>query len=463
MLNYSHHSDFPPYHRPHTMRCFLPSRPTLFLAFLSTGAIGAATFQESFGAEPLVPATALPFSTTWSSDLPLSSSDWPWWRGPGNNGIADEKQKPPTHWSEAENIAWKASIPGRGYGSPTLVGDRLYLLTANEESGAQSLLIFDRNSGALQRTVELHSSGGMRTNSRSTAASSSPASDGERVFVSLPNNGGIWASALSLEGELLWQKQVSDYVEHQGYGASPCIYQGLVIIATDNKGGGNITAFDRKTGDVAWVHERPKLPNYPSPVVLHVCGRDQLIMTGCDLVTSLDPATGAVLWETEGATTECVTTTTTDGQHIFTSGGYPRNHMSAYLADGSLKKVWENDNRLYVPSPLVKDGTLYAVLDAGIAIALDAATGKELWKRRLNGNFSASPVLVGNLIFATNEVGETFVFEATPERYQAVSRSKLGREVFATPVFTQGTIYYRCTEEGESHRNEALYCIRETK
>ena len=129
--------------------------------------------------------------------------------------------------------------------------------------------------------------------------------------------------------------------------------------------------------------------------------RDQLVLTGCDLVTSLNPLTGETLWEVEGATTECVTSTVTDGQRIFTSGGYPRNHLSAVRADGSGRIDWETGDRIYVPSMLLRDGTLYAVLDAGVAACWDSATGKQHWKHRLGGTFSASPILVGRRIYAT--------------------------------------------------------------
>jgi outer membrane protein assembly factor BamB len=300
----------------------------------------------------------------------------------------------------------------------------------------------------------------MRKNARSTAASTTPATDGKLVFVTLPNSDAIWLTAVRQDGAIAWQVRVSDYVEHQGYGASPALYQDLVIVSSDNKAGGVIAAYLRASGELVWKRDRPKLPNYPSPILLRASGRDQVVVTGCDRITSLDPKTGDTLWETEGATTECVTSTVTDGKRIFTSGGYPRNHMSAVLADGSKTKVWENDNRLYVPSPLYRDGTLYGVLDAGIAMAWDSETGKELWKQRLGGTFSASPVLVGDLIYATNEAGETFLFRADPKRFESLGKVQLGREVFATPVISGGAIYYRCTEAGEGERREMLYCIR---
>lgn len=389
----------------------------------------------------------------------IAETDWPWWRGPHRNGEAASKQTPPTAWDDSKNVVWKTAIPGRGYGSVCLYGNNAFLLTSDEPSGSQSVLCLDRQSGKVRWSKVVHAQGGMRKNAKSTSASSTPACDGSNVFVCFPNQDSLWVSALDLEGAIVWQKKISAYVEHQGFGSSPALYQSLVIAASDNKAGGVIVGMDRKTGETVWQHDRPKLPNYPSPILIHAFGKDQMIMTGCDLVTSLDPMTGKTNWKTAGATTECVTSTITDGQRIFTSGGYPRNHMSAVSADGSSKLVWENDVRLYVPSPLFRNGTLYAVLDAGIATAWDSATGKELWKQRLGGTFSSSPVLVGENIYATNEAGETFVFKADPNGYQLVAKNQLGSEVFATPVVCGGKIYYRCSGEIDGKRQEFLYCL----
>src|SRR5205814_107416 len=151
-----------------------------------------------------------------------------------------------------------------------------------------------------------------------------------------------------------WQTKITDYVLHQGFGSSPAVYQSLVIVSADNKGTGVIAGLNRVTGKIVWKQERPKTPNYTSPIILRVDDREQLLFTGCDLVTSFDPLTGKKLWEIGGSTTECVTSTVTDGQLIFTSGGYPKNHLSAVRADGSGKIVWENKTRVYVPSLLVR-------------------------------------------------------------------------------------------------------------
>ena len=266
-------------------------------------------------------------------------------------------------------------------------------------------------------------------------------------------------TAISLDGKQVWQTKICDYIEHQGYGSSPALYQSLVLVSGDNKAGGAVAGLDRSSGQIVWSRERPKLPNYPSPILLHVAGKDQLILTGCDLISSFEPLTGKTLWETGGATTECVTSTVTDGKRVFSSGGYPKNHMSAILADGSAKLEWENESRLYVPSLLIYQGHLYGVLDAGVAVCWSSETGKELWKSRLGGTFTASPVLVGDQIFATNESGDTIVFAADPKEYRELAKSHLGDQVFASLVICNSRIFYRAASLNGTNRDEFLYCI----
>ncbi len=391
----------------------------------------------------------------------ISAKDWPWWRGPDRNGEASSDQNPPLAWDDAKHVVWKVALLGRGHGSVAIVGTRIFLQTADEPSGAQLVICLNRTNGSQLWSTTVHPSGGMRKNNKSTAASSTPACDGERVFVNFPNNGALMTTALDLNGKQLWQTKICDYIEHQGYGSSPALYQSLVLVSADNKAGGAIAALDRKTGTIVWRRERPQMPNYPSPIVLNVAGKDQLLMTGCDKVSSFNPLSGETLWEVDGATTECVTSTVTDGSHIFTSGGYPKNHMSAVMADGSGKKAWENDSRLYVPSLVIRGGYLYGVLDAGIAVCWKADSGEEVWKARLGGTFSSSPVLVGDKIYATSEVGETFIYRADPSKFEQLAKCKLGDEVLSTLVICDSHIYYRAAHVVDGKREEFLYCLGE--
>lgn len=396
-----------------------------------------------------------------AADLPqFKSSDWPWWRGLHRNGVASAQQNPPLKWSATENILWKSPVPGRGYGSPTVYNNRIFLASADTEQETQFVLCYDRATGKqLWKTVVFKGGLSTKGNKKSTHASSTVACDGERVFINFINNGAAWTTALSLDGKQLWQTKITDYIIHQGYGSSPAIYGPLVIVSADNKGGGAIAGLNRSNGKIVWKNERPKTPNYPSPIILKVAGKEQVLMTGCNLVTGMNPLTGKILWEIDGATTECVTSTVSNGELILTSGGYPKNHMSAVKADGSGEVVWENSTRVYVPSMLVKDDYIYSVTDNGVAICWDIKTGKERWKGRLGGTFSSSPVMVGTRIYVTNEGGETYIFRANPDKFVLLDENKLGTEVFATPTIVDSKIFMRVTTEADGKRQEMLYCI----
>jgi outer membrane protein assembly factor BamB len=387
-------------------------------------------------------------------------SDWPSWRGPQGTGVAAGDQKIPWSWSKSENVVWKASVPGRGHGSPIVVGNRVFLQTADEQNQVQSVLCFDRATGEQRWKTDVHSDNlEKKGNQKSSQASSTPACDGERLYVNFLNNGSVFTTALDFDGRQLWQQKVSDFVMHQGYGSSPVLYEKLVFVTSDNKGGGVIAALDRASGNVVWSHERPKQPNYVSPVVLNVCGKQQLLISGCDLISSFEPSSGKKLWEVAGATTECVTNIVTDGQRVFVSGGYPRNHVQALRADGTGKTDWENGARVYVPSMIVRDGYLYAIQDAGIATCWNSETGKEVWNERIGGTFSGSLVLVGDVLLATNEAGETHLWKANPQKFERIGKNKLGDESYASAAVCAGRIYLRTVDKSGGQRQEMLYCL----
>jgi outer membrane protein assembly factor BamB len=387
------------------------------------------------------------------------SGDWPWWRGPARDGSADPKNPPPMQWSEKDNVVWKSPVAGKGHGSPIVVGDRVFLATADEKKMTQSVLCYSRSKGDLLWETVVHEgkfvTGG---NGKSSHASSTPACDGERVYINFANNASIYTSALTVDGKQVWQTKVSPYILHQGFASSPTVYGSLVLVASDNKGGGAVAGLDRKDGSIVWKQDRPKTPNYASPIVVKADGKDQLILIGCDVIASFDPTTGKKNWETPGSTTECVTSTVSDGAYVFSSGGYPKNHIAGYrTSDGT--KAWEINTRLYVPSFAIEGGYLYAVTDGGLATCWKSDTGKEQWKERLDGTFSSSVVRVGDVFYATNEAGKTTVFKANPKGFERLAENQLGNETMASPAIAGGQIFLRATEKKGGQRQEWLYCI----
>jgi outer membrane protein assembly factor BamB len=390
-----------------------------------------------------------------------TSSDWPAWRGPTRDGHAAPGQNAPVKWSETENVLWRTPVRGKGHGSPTIAGDRIYLATA--DAAAQELLVlaFDRATGRAAWSTVVHrgpiESGNHKN---SSAASASVVSDGERLYINFLHAKAIFTTALDPAGKMLWQTRVADYQVHQGFGASPLVHENVVIVAADTRAGGRVAGLDRLTGKILWSQERPKIPNYASPALFTLGGRPQVVLAGCNLVTSFDPLTGRKIWETAGSTEETVVTAASDGQRVFISGGYPRNHIAALAADGSGTVVWQSPTRLYVPTLLVRGGHLFGVLDTGVAFCWRADSGEEVWREKVDKDFYASPIMAGDRIYATSLRGVTSVFEATPGHFKLLAQNQLGDEAFASPAICGGRVYLRHARKGEP-RQEFLWCIGE--
>ena len=388
--------------------------------------------------------------------------NWSQWRGLNYDGIANSEQNPPISFNKKNNIIWSSKIEGRGHGSPTVHGNKVFLATADESLKTQSLICINRKTGERVWTRKVHEGGfPEKSNKKASHASSTPATDGKLVYVNFLNDGAVYTTAYDFEGKKIWRQKISSYILHQGFSTSPAIYKSLLIVSADNKGGGAICGLSKNDGEIVWKINRPKKPNYTSPVIYNLNGRDELIFQGCDLVTSLDPLTGKKLWETSGSTTECVSSIVTDGEHVFTSGGYPRNHVSAIKADGSGEVAWENISRVYVPSMIVYKDYIYAVMDNGNAMCWNSKTGKNMWRERLNRTTSASPVMVKDRIYAIDETGNFSVFSANPKEFKILAKNKIGDQAFATPVICDSKIFVRVAEIIEGKRQEFLYCIGE--
>ena len=393
-----------------------------------------------------------------------TTDDWPWWRGLERNGIAHGKDYP-VDWDTKKNVVWVTSIPGRGQSTPTVVADWVFLTTADEKRQLQAVLCLNRSTGKLMWRRELHK-GGFETevHKKCSHATASVASDGERIFAAFLNNKAIWLTCLDNKGKTIWQKKVCDFNSKFGYGASPLIYENNVIVATDNQGGGFLTAYERRSGKVAWNMERQATPSYSSPTVATVAGRMQLLLSGADKISGYDPDTGKLLWSGRGGSVQTVNTMSFGGKLVFASGGYPSKETLCFDASGAGKLVWRDKGDIAnVPSMIFHEGFLYYVSDGGIAHCREAATGKVRWKGRLKGEFSASPTLAGGHLYCISETGVVFLWKADPNNFKIVAEIPMGDEGFATPVACGDRLYLRVAEGTESARIEKLYCIGHKK
>lgn len=397
--------------------------------------------------------------TLTDADVPDLATDWPGWRGPQQNGHAPD-QELPTKWDETTNILWRTDIPGRGHSSPVIYDDLILLATADDQKQEQSVIAFNRADGKERWKTPIHTGGfpsSGELHKKGTNANGTVLCDGKHIYVVFLNSQKIFATALDLTGKQIWQRELGAFNSKFGYAPSPLLYKSFVIIAADNRGGGYIAALDRKTGEIAWRVARPAVSTYSSPIVAKVGGREQLLISGCDQVSSYDPANGKELWNTPClAEATCGTIVTTD-KLIFASGGYPKRETVCLSAEGKL--LWSDKTKIYEPSMLVEGEQLYGVTDDGIAYCWSAETGDVLWKNRLRGSFSASPLLCNGVIYISNLAGETFVFKANPKEYEEVAINHLGSDCYASPAAVDGQLFLRVGTGSGGNRQEQLVCI----
>lgn len=392
-------------------------------------------------------------------EIATTSRDWASWRGPNGNATQTDFEVP-LQFSPTDQVIWKTDIPGRGHADPTVVGDRIFVATAEAADKTQSVLCLDRKSGDHVWQAEVHRGGfESEMHSRSTQASNTVASDGHRAFACFLNNGKIVLSAISFDGTVEWQTELGGFNSKFGYSASPQIHENSVIVAADHSDGGFIAAVHRVTGDILWRKGRPAESTYASPIVATVAGKKQLLICGANVVSSYDPSNGEELWSCDGTTSSCVGTMVWDEENVFATGGYPGEQTLAIKADGSSTVVWEESAKSYVPSLLYHAGSLFCVNDKGIATCRDAATGRLYWKGRLGGNYSASPVLIGSHIYAASEQGTVVVFEATTEGLEKTTMNSMGTEIWSSPVAAHGQLFLRVADDSGSGRQETIFCI----
>lgn len=399
------------------------------------------------------------------ADFPKLSADrdWPWWRGPTRNGIAAENQAAPTKFGDAENVVWKTPVPGRGHSSPIVVGDRVFLASSDSSPPVQYVLCFDRQTGKQLWKTEI-SKGGFpaKNHPKNTEATPTVACDGERLFATFYNHDTVQATALDLDGKQVWQKKVGPFNPRQfqyGYAPSPTVYRDTIIISAEYDGESAITALDRQTGKQAWRTKRQNMITFSTPVVAHVAGKDQLLISGADQVASYDPGSGKKLWSTQGTTFATCGTMVWDGDIVIASGGFPGSETIAVKAD-SGDVLWRNKTKCYEQSMLAHQGYVYALDDNSSLFCWRAVDGKQMWNERLpRGPVSSSPVLAGGHIYWANEQGTWYVFKPNPDKFDLVAENRLGDEAFPSPAIVGNQIFIRTATRSGGKRQEVLYCL----
>ncbi len=430
---------------------------------------------------------ALPAAAEDAGDSADANRYWAQWRGPLSTGVAPHGD-PPVEWSETQNIRWKTALPGNGHSTPVVWGDRIFVTAAipygealepryNNAPGAHDnlpvthqhkfvVLAVDRRDGKILWQCAVHQElpheAGHVTGS---LASASPITDGENVFAFFGSHG---LYCLDLEGKVQWQTNLGQMqTKHaHGEGSSPALYGDTLIVNWDHEGQSFVIALDKRTGKQRWKLMREQDTSWGSPLVVEHAGRPQVVISGTNSVRSYDLATGDVIWQCAGLSSNVIATPVSADGMLYAGSSYDtRNMLGIRLAGakgditGTDHVVWSRRRATpYVPSPLLYDDWLYFLGHyQGILSRVRAKTGEEpVGPFRLNGisDVYASPVAAAGRVYITDRDGATLVL-AHGEVPRVLAFNQLEDSFSASAAIVGRELFLR----GQRH----LYCISDEK
>ena len=415
-------------------------------------------------------------------------ADWPEFRGPTGQGIASATGLP-IEWSETQNVRWKAELPGRGWSSPVVAGNHIWLTTAFEtevdEQERQAALAKKKNADtlAVSGQVRLHAlcvsreTGELLQNvelivkdqpqpvhKMNSFASPTPILAAGRLYCCF---GSYGTACLDTEsGAVLWRNSDIEVEHENGPGSTPVLWQDKLIYHCDGSDQQFIVALDAESGKIAWrtarsgkLREDPQLKKaYGTPLLVERAGRTILVSPSADWVYAYDPANGSELWKMNygelGFST--VPRPVAANGYLFVVTGFMNSRLIAYrLADDPRlppEEVWLYDKQVpRIPSPLYADRHVLIVSDSGIATCLDAESGSVQWRQRLTGNFAASPLWADGRVYLSDREGVTTVMSLDGT---VLARNELPEGMLASPIAVNSSLYLRT--ESALYRVESL-------
>jgi outer membrane protein assembly factor BamB len=419
-----------------------------------------------------------------------TDAHWPQWRGPFFNGMA--RGDAPTVWSNTKNIKWKAQIPGRGFSTPVIWGDKIFLTTAiptgkaaeqpepapaeGRRGGGGSgplvehrfeVLCLDRKTGKLlwQRTAKVATPHEGYHRAYGSFASNSPVTDGKYVYAFFGSRGLF---AYDFNGKLMWEKDFGVQLKMRlafGEGVAPLLLRDQLFLVFDHEAESFMVALDKRNGKELWHSKRDERSSWSTPLAIEHNGRTEIIVSATNKVRSYDARTGKILWESAGLGANVIPVPVHHNGVVYVMSGYRDPKLMAIKLgkDGDLTGsdaiAWSHTRGLaYTTSPVLYDNKLYVVTDNGMVSAFNAVTGEPFYAQtRLpkTYNFKASPVGANGKLYLATEDGDVVVLKLG-EKFEVLATNTLTDQVFiASPVIADGEIYLR----GQN----TLFCIREEK
>lgn len=375
-----------------------------------------------------------------------SAENWPQFRGPGGEGHSKETNLP-LNWSESQGVKWKVPLPGKGWSSPIIVDNEIWLTTATEQDRSLRVLTVDASNGRIRNNVEVFQlSRAVSGHAKNSGASPSVIVDGDRVYVHF---GSYGTACLKRDGTVVWRNQELKYSQVHGPGGSPVLYENLLIVNCDGTDTQSVAALDTSTGKIVWRKSRPSAMAYATPLVVRTPGGAQVVSPGAFRAVSYEPRSGTELWSVKyGDGFSNVPRPVYAHGLVYLCTGFYQPNVLAVRPDGKgdvteSHIAWRQTRSVpLTPSPIVVGEEFYMVSDNGIVSCLDAKTGKENWRQRFTGNYSASPVYADDKIYFLNETGETTVI-APGKEFRKLATNQLEGSFLASMGVSLGAFYLR--------------------
>ncbi|HTM54177.1 MAG TPA: PQQ-binding-like beta-propeller repeat protein, partial [Pirellulales bacterium] len=387
-------------------------------------------------------AVAVLAATALRAAAPLAAADWPQFRGAASNSVSTD-QAPPTSWSETENIAWRADLPGRGPSSPIVVGGRVIVTCSSRvQQDRLHVLCFDARSGERLWERQFWATGRTLSHPSSANAAPTPASDGRLVFAFYSSNDLV---CLDLEGNLKWLRGLTyDFPQAAndvGMASSPVVIGDVVVVQVECQGDSFASGIDKQTGESRWRIPRPREAGWTSPVAMSNDKGQMVLLQSSTELSAHDVATGERRW-IYSVPCDAISSPAVVGSTAFV----PSKGTTALECNAESPKVLWNVPSLQpgAASVIVDKGKLYAINRAGVLVCANTSDGKILWRLRLEGEFWGTPALVGDLIYCVNQKGQTQVVKVSDEGSgQIVGKNQLDGTLQCSPAIADGALYVR--------------------
>ena len=412
------------------------------------------------------PAILIVFLFAISNPGYAQDKNWTHYRGSNLDGISTVENAP-IRWKADSNIVWKTALHGRGWSSPVVFNDQIWLTTATDEGDKMYAVCLDFESGEILMDINVFSPDSIyRKHDINSYATPTPCIEKDFVYVHFGRYGTTCLN--TKDGSTVWERTDLECVHIQGPGSSPIIYKDLLILHLEGIDVQYIVALDKTNGKTVWRSERPKeiydllkpigKKAYITPLIVNVAGRNQLISNGAAVCIAYEPETGKEIWRIVGGVDSTIAMPfSEDGTVYFYTGFKVPEEGSKYAelmavdptgrGDVGLANIlWRMETPiLQLLTPVIKDGLIYTIDTKSKMMCIDAKTGQPLWSERLKGKYNASPVYASGHLYFSSTQGEVVVIKEG-RKFEITAKNDLEDEIWATTAILRKSLLIRTSK-----------------